>query len=71
MAINSQSRLARSVSWSLCALALTFGVAGHSWAGFDEGVAAYNRGDYATALKEFRAEAGKGNALAQFNLGLM
>ena len=27
---------------------------GPAWAGFDEGMAAYDRGDYATALKEFR-----------------
>lgn len=40
-------------------------------AGFDEGARAYNRGDYATALKEFRPVAEKGNALAQYLLGLM
>ncbi len=40
-------------------------------AGFDEGVAAFERGDYATALKEFRPLAEQGNADGQFNLGLM
>ena len=44
---------------------------GPARAGFDEGVAAYNRGDYATALKEFRPLAEQGHAIAQFNLGYM
>lgn len=38
---------------------------------FDEGVKAYYRGDFATALPIFRKLADQGNALAQFNLGLM
>ena len=42
-----------------------------SWAGFDEGVAAYRQGDYAAALREFRTPAEQGDADAQFNLGLM
>ena len=44
---------------------------GPARAGFDEGLAAYERGDYATALKEFRPLAAQGNAAAQNNLGLM
>ncbi len=42
-----------------------------AWAGFDEGLAAYNRGDYATALREFRTLAAQGTASAQNNLALM
>ena len=42
-----------------------------AWAGFDEGVAAYKRGDYATALREWRSLAAQGDAAAQYNLGLM
>ncbi len=42
-----------------------------AWAGLDEGVAAYERGDYETALREFRPPAEQGNALAQFSLALM
>jgi len=38
---------------------------------FEDGVAAYQRGDFATALELFRSLAEKGNASAQFNLGLM
>ncbi len=51
--------------------ALVFGTTAPAWAGFDEGVAAYNRGAYVTALLEWRPLAKQGNAEAQFNLGLM
>ncbi len=34
--------------------AILIGLAAPAWAGFAEGVAAYERGDYATALREFR-----------------
>ncbi|MDP6088531.1 MAG: tetratricopeptide repeat protein, partial [Nitrospinota bacterium] len=40
-------------------------------ADFAAGVAAYNRGDFKTAFKEFRRLALQGNAFAQYNLGLM
>ncbi len=55
---------------ALCA-GFTLGLTAPAWAGFDEGVAAYNRGDYATALREFRPLAEQGDAAAQHNLGLM
>ena len=45
--------------------------AGSAWADFDDGLAAYESGDYATALKEFRPLAEQGYAVAQFNLGVM
>ena len=38
---------------------------------FNDGVAAYERGDYATALRLWRPLAEEGDALAQYNLGLM
>ena len=46
-------------------------LAAPAWADWDEGVAAYDRGDYATALREWRPLAMQGNAAAQYNLGLM
>ncbi len=46
-------------------------LAAPAWAGWDEGVAAYYRGDYATALREFRVLAEQGDAKAQFSLGVM
>jgi TPR repeat protein len=38
---------------------------------FDKGLAAYNSGDFATALREWRPLAQQGNVGAQFNLGMM
>jgi len=38
---------------------------------FDKGVEAYTRGDYATALREWRPLAELGNAIAQYNIGVM
>ncbi len=46
-------------------------LAAPAWAGWDEGIAAYKRGDYATAFREMRPLAEQGLANAQFNLGLM
>ncbi len=37
----------------------------------DNAIAAYDRGDYATALPIFRSYATDGNAVAQYNLGVM
>ncbi len=50
---------------------LMFGLAAPAWAGFDEGLAAYKRGDYATALREFRTLAQQGEAKGQNGLGVM
>ena len=38
---------------------------------FDKGLAAYKKGDYATALREFKSLAEQGNANAQVSLGVM
>jgi len=42
-----------------------------AWAGNDEGKLAYDRGDFAMALRAWRPLAEQGNAGAQHNLGLM
>ena len=42
-----------------------------AWADTETGMDAYNRGDYATALKELRPLAEQGDANAQFNLGVL
>jgi len=54
----------------VCA-AVTVGSSSVAWADFKDGIAAVERGDYATALKEFRALAEQGHASAQYNLGAM
>ena len=49
----------------LCCLAL----ATPAWAGYDEGLAAYERGDYKTATRELKLSAEQGDARAQVLLG--
>ncbi len=51
--------------------ALLVGLTAPAWADFESGLAAYIRGDYETALREFTALAEQGKAEAQFNLGVM
>lgn len=41
------------------------------WAGFEEGLAAYERRDYATTLNEWRPLAEQGDPTAQHHLGLL
>mgnify|MGYP000713295099 CR=1 FL=1 len=54
------------------AAALLMGGTGISWgADFQKGLDAYDRGDYATALREWTPFAEQGIAEAQFFLGLM
>ncbi len=55
----------------LVTLAIVLLIAPVAHAGLDEGVAARDRGDYATALREFTTLAEQGNAQAQAHLGLM
>ena len=53
-------------------LAVLLGSAGVSEsADLQKGLNAYNKGDYATALREWKPLAEQGNADAQFNLGQM
>jgi len=42
-----------------------------AWADYKAGEDAYNRGDYATALREWRPLAEQGDARAQYNLGVL
>ena len=42
-----------------------------TWAGLDDGLAAFNIGDYATAFIEFQTLAERGNTIAQYYLGVM
>lgn len=53
-------------------LALTAAISGtRALAGLEEGVAAYQAGDVALAIKEFRTAAEKGDADCQYNLAMM
>ncbi len=55
---------------ALCA-GFTLGLTAPGWAGMWEGNAAYKRGDYATALREWRPLAKQGSPRALFFLGHM
>ena len=55
----------------LVLVVVLFMLATPGWAGIDEGWAAYARGDYAVALREFLPLAQQGNATAQSFLGAM
>lgn len=57
---------------SLAAIALTLSFAGPAMAGdFEEGLEAYDKGSYVNATMSWIPAAVHGNALAQFNLGVM
>ncbi len=64
-------RNGRAMSRLITAAILLIVLAAPAWAGLGEGLAAYKRGDYATAMREFRTLAAQGNARAQYNLGVM
>ena len=72
---NSNPRLATwwtgSAKGLLLGAALLLGVGAACAGPIDDGVAAYKRGDYATALPIFRSLATQGDARAQTDLGLM
>ena len=53
------------------AVALLIGLATPSQADLLDGLVAYARGDYATALQEFKPLAAQGDPMGQFYLGLM
>jgi len=62
----------RSIKSLLAALVVSLSLAAPGLAGpFEDGEAAYERGDYATALRLMRPLAEQGQANAQFSIGLM
>ncbi len=62
----------RSIKSTLVALVVSLSLAAPVMAGpFEDGIAAYERADYDTALRLWRPLADLGNVSAQFNLGLM
>ena len=61
----------RKLTAILClTLAVLLGSAGVSWsADFQKGLTAYDSGDFATALREWKPLAEQGGADAQFQIG--
>ena len=61
----------RRIAATLAVVGAFFFSAGAAWADWDDGHAAYKRGDYATALQEWRPLAEQGHADSQSDLGVM
>jgi uncharacterized protein len=60
------------MQWKCIILALAFVLSStFVWAGFDEGLAAANKGDFKTALREWLPLAKQGDGKAQIEIGLM
>jgi TPR repeat protein len=62
---------ARTVVGGLIVAAQILGIAGAIAGPWEDGMASYNRGDYAPAIRLFRPLAEQGNAKAQRVLGVM
>ncbi len=58
-------------AWAAITAALLAAAACPLWADTSAGLAAFKRGDYATALKEWKAAAQKGQPEAEYDLGLL
>ncbi len=57
---------------AIIAVLLLAALGGTAVAGpYEDAISAYERGDYATALREFRVLAAQGRADAQYNLGFL
>ena len=56
---------------TILSLALAFGAGAAMAQDFQKGFTAYNEGDYATALKEWRPLAEQGDVTSQYNIGQM
>lgn len=70
--LMERADMKRTFTSLMLGVALFVGSAGVGLAqDFDAGVAALNRGDYATAFREFSALVERGNSSAQYNLGIM
>jgi uncharacterized protein len=55
----------------ICTAISLLGLTSMAWGGIDEGLAAYDRSDYATAYREFLPLAQQGDAEAQLYLGML
>ena len=72
MATKRRKMLSRTVRMVPVAWLMATALTGTAVAGpFEDGVTAFNRGDYAQAVKSFRNAAEQGNADALLNLGFM
>jgi TPR repeat protein len=71
MKFTMLDRLAKIIGAIAIAAAITLSAGAANAAEFDDGWRAYEAGDFATALKVWGDLAAKGDARAQFNLGVL
>ena len=71
MPFSIRPLLSIALRFSVALVLLTVCLVVPAWADFQAGMDANNLGDYATALREWRPLAEKGDALAQYNLGVL
>ena len=55
----------------LLAIAISVWISTPVWAGYEEGKAAFDKGDYESALEQFEPLAESKNANAQYYLGIL
>lgn len=65
-----RDRMIKAALWLSCRVAMVL-ACGTAWADVNGGIAAYQRGDYATAVAEFRLAAKRDDPVAQNMLGIM
>ena len=68
---SSRSPMRMSLRFPIAVVLSIICLAVPAWADYKAGEDAYNRGDYATALREWRPLAEQGDARAQYNLGVL
>ena len=61
----------RRIAATLAVVGALLFSAGSAWADYDDGMEAYERGDYATALQKWLPLAEQGGAMAQAMIGSM
>jgi TPR repeat protein len=61
----------RRIAATLAAVVALLFSAGSAWADYDDGLAAAQRGDFATAFQEWPPLAEQGDAAAQYNLDIL
>ena len=68
----SEGKIVKLEFWLSClVLVISLSITTTGVAGFEEGIAAFDRGEYKIALREFRLSAAQGDARAQYNIAVM
>ena len=69
--MSFRTRIVSATGRSFLILALSVGLTGTALAGYLDGLEAYKRGEYETALEEWSVAARLGDFRAQFGVGIL